>query len=249
MFRRSGGFGGLLIAFASLNPGRAWRLVVLEAAFQVFAVAEVYLTLALLTPQHAAWSSALVLETVSRAVTIMFKMLPMRLGVDEVGAAVFATRLGLGSATGITLALVRRMRLLFWSAVGILFVLMRSAERRNATSGPALRQRPVPWLLSRGMTILKRSSSTALLLAFLHAQAAAAQSPAGIVSGTVSLPAPDGQPAVVPGVTLTLTCAGMEPRSDISNDVGQFRFAHVPAGDCAVVAELQDSGPFRRPLP
>src|SRR6202030_1718632 len=95
--------------------------------------AEVYLTLALITPQHVAWSSALVLETVSRAVTIMFKMLPMRLGVDEAGAAVFADRLGLGSATGITLALVRRMRTLCWIAVGILFVLTRSTWRSGAS--------------------------------------------------------------------------------------------------------------------
>src|ERR1700676_5441214 len=130
--------GGPVLRFASLNPGRAWRLVILEAAFQLFAVAEVYLTLALITPQHVAWSSALVLETVNRAVTIMFKMLPMRLGVDEAGAAVFADRLGLGSGTGITLALVRRMRLLCWSAVGIVFVLMRSIRRSAATAAVAI---------------------------------------------------------------------------------------------------------------
>jgi hypothetical protein len=126
--------GDPVLRFAFRNPGRAWRLVVLEAAFQLFAVAEVYLTLALITPQHVAWTSALVLETVSRAVTILFKMLPMRLGVDEAGAAVFADRLGLGSATGITLALVRRMRVLCWSAVGILFVLTRSTWRSAASA-------------------------------------------------------------------------------------------------------------------
>jgi hypothetical protein len=130
--------GDPVLRFASLNPGRAWRLGVLEASFQLFAVAEVYLTLALITPQHVAWSSALVLETVSRALTIIFKMLPMRLGVDEAGAAVFADRLGLGSATGITLALVRRMRLLFWSAVGIVFVLMRSTKRSAALTAVAI---------------------------------------------------------------------------------------------------------------
>lgn len=118
--------GDPVLRFAVLDPGRAGRLVVLEAAFQLFAVAEVYVTLALITPQHVAWSSALALETVNRAVTILFKMLPMRLGVDEAGAGVLADRLGLGSATGITLALVRRMRVLCWSAVGILFVLTRS---------------------------------------------------------------------------------------------------------------------------
>jgi len=115
-----------------VNPRRAWRLLVLEVTFQLFAVVEVYVTLALITPQHVAWSSALLLETVSRAITIVFKMLPMRLGVDEAGAAVFADRLGLGPATGITLALVRRMRLLCWSAVGIVFVLMRLTRRSAA---------------------------------------------------------------------------------------------------------------------
>jgi hypothetical protein len=124
--------GDPMLRFASLNPGRTRRLVVLEAAFQLLAVAEVYVALALITPHHAAWSSALVLETVSRAVTVMFKMLPMRLGVDEAGSAVFADRLGLGSATGITLALVRRTRLLFWTAVGLVFVLMRSTRRSAA---------------------------------------------------------------------------------------------------------------------
>jgi hypothetical protein len=103
----------------------------------------VYLTLSLIMPRHiawssAAWSAALGLETVSRAVTIMFKMLPMRLGVDEAGAAVFADRLGLGSATGITLALVRRMRLLCWSAVGIVFVLMRSTRQSAAPAAVAI---------------------------------------------------------------------------------------------------------------
>ena len=98
------------------------------------------------------------------------------------------------------------------------------------------------------MRILRRSCSTALFLAFLHGQAAAAQSPAGIISGTVSLPAPDGQPAVVPGVTVSLTCAGMEPRSDVSNELGQFRFADVPAGACSVVAELEGFQSVVKPI-
>jgi hypothetical protein len=130
--------GDPLLRFASRHPGRAWRLVVLEAAFQVFAVGEGYLTLVLISPQHVTWRSALALETVSRAVTIVFKMLPMRLGVDEAGAAVFADRLGLGSATGITLALVRRMRVLCWTAIGIVFVVMRSARRSAAPAALAI---------------------------------------------------------------------------------------------------------------
>jgi hypothetical protein len=40
-------------------------------------------------------------------------------------------------------------------------------------------------------------------------------------------------------VTLTLTCAGLEPRVDVSSESGQFRFADVAPGDCSIVAELQ----------
>ena len=47
-------------------------------------------------------------------------------------------RLGLGAATGITLALVRRRRLLCWSAVGIVFVLMRSIRRSAAPDAVAI---------------------------------------------------------------------------------------------------------------
>ena len=89
------------------------------------------------------------------------------------------------------------------------------------------------------MRIPRGTCYIAFLLAFLQAQGAAAQSPAGIVTGTVSLPEPDGQPVMVPGVTLSLMCAGTEPRTDTSTELGQFRFADVPAGACSVVAELQ----------
>ncbi len=90
------------------------------------------------------------------------------------------------------------------------------------------------------MRILTRICWMAFLLASLHVVGATAQTPAGTVSGTVSLPSPDGQPVVVPGVTLTLTCAGTEPRIEVSSETGQFLFADVPVGDCSIIAELQD---------
>jgi hypothetical protein len=83
--------------------------------------------------------------------------------------------------------------------------------------------------------------SLSLLVAFIcgAGSLAAAQATRSIVAGTVSVPAPDGQPFVVPGVTLTLTCVSGEPTTEISNERGEFRFVDVPAGACALVAELQ----------
>jgi hypothetical protein len=67
--------------------------------------------------------SALLLETMNRGVTIVFKMLPLRVGVDEAAAALVTTRLSLGSATGVMLALVRKLRMLFWAALGLASIL------------------------------------------------------------------------------------------------------------------------------
>jgi Carboxypeptidase regulatory-like domain/TonB dependent receptor len=81
----------------------------------------------------------------------------------------------------------------------------------------------------------------ALLIASMlgAASSAAAQVPTAAVAGVVSVPAPDGQPFVVPGVTLTLTCGGGAPKIEVSNERGEFRFIDVPAGACALAAELQ----------
>ena len=98
------------------------------------------------------------------------------------------------------------------------------------------------------MRILGRACRTAFLLILLHAHGAIAQSSTGIVAGTVSLPEPDGQPVVVPGVTLSLTCAGVEPRNETSNELGQFRFTDVPAGACSLVAELQGFKSVTKPV-
>jgi hypothetical protein len=89
------------------------------------------------------------------------------------------------------------------------------------------------------MTSLSRIFQSALLIAALTATPAIAQSQNGVVSGTVSLPTPDGQAVVVPGVTVTLTCGGGESRNEVSDEQGRIQFSDVPAGSCSIVAELQ----------
>jgi hypothetical protein len=115
--------------FRSRHPERVWPLIALEAACQICAIAEVYVTLALISPLRPTLASALVLETVNRVVTVVFQILPMRVGVDESSAALSAGGLDLGAATGVSLALVRKLRLLFWSTVGIVLLLVPASDR------------------------------------------------------------------------------------------------------------------------
>jgi hypothetical protein len=50
---------------------------------------------------------------------------PMRLGVDEAGTEILTAVLGYPSATGVTLAIVRKMRVLFWTGIGLLLLARR----------------------------------------------------------------------------------------------------------------------------
>jgi hypothetical protein len=124
----------VVFGFAFRHPEHLRAIIACEIAYQVCAVAEVYVTLLLVSPLPPTLASAVVLETVSRVITMLFKMVPMRVGVDEVSSSLFAGRLDLGASTGLTLALVRKLRLLVWSAIGLALL----AQRRTvATAEPA----------------------------------------------------------------------------------------------------------------
>src|SRR5690606_35887366 len=92
-----------------------------EAAFHTAAVIEVFLILQLLPgARRATLLDAFVLETAGRLIVVAFKFVPYRLGVDEAGSAMVARALALDPATGVALALVRRLRILFWNFNGLL---------------------------------------------------------------------------------------------------------------------------------
>jgi hypothetical protein len=111
------------------EPMRASTIAALQAAYHALAIAETYIVLRLLNPAGATWTAAAAFELINRGVTIAFKMVPMRVGVDEAGAALMATHLAIGSATGVMLALVRKLRVLCWTAVGLLAIALRAFRR------------------------------------------------------------------------------------------------------------------------
>jgi hypothetical protein len=98
---------------------RTVRVLGWEAAFHIVAVAEVWLILRLLTGGGATFVEAFLMETAGRFVTVAFKFIPYRLGVDELGSGTVAQLLGLGPTVGVTLALVRRLRILAINAAGL----------------------------------------------------------------------------------------------------------------------------------
>lgn len=113
---------------ARRDGGRLAIVIAAEATFHVLSFLEVWYVLWLLTGESLALQ-AFVLDTFSRIVNVVFKVIPLRLGVDESVSSTVAQAIALTSAVGLTLALVRKGRMLVWSAVGVaLFV------RRGLTS-------------------------------------------------------------------------------------------------------------------
>jgi hypothetical protein len=119
-----------VLRFSRAHPKRVLLIVLHDAAFHAAAVAEVYLTLLLVSSVPPTLFSAFVLETVDRVVTVAFKFVPMRMGVDETGSGFASGLLDLGVASGVTIALVRKARVICWTAVGVLFLVRRGLERR-----------------------------------------------------------------------------------------------------------------------
>lgn len=112
--------------FVSRRPSLPLPLLLLEFGYHAAGVAEVYLTVALISDALGpTLLTAFLLESMNRLINVAFKFVPLRLGVDEAGTGLLAQILGYGSAVGVTLALVRKVRMLVWTGVGVAFLASR----------------------------------------------------------------------------------------------------------------------------
>ena len=119
-----------IYSFASRYPGRVLAASAGEVGFHALGVAEVYLTLWLLSGSPPSLVTSFLFETANRLLTVVFKFVPLRIGVDEAGTAAFATIIGVPAKTGLSLAIVRKVRVLFWAAAGGV-LLVRAGTRRT----------------------------------------------------------------------------------------------------------------------
>jgi hypothetical protein len=128
----------LIYGFAGRNPGRVAGLLLLELLFHLLGIVEIWITLGLLAGSAApTLLSTFVLESVNRTIMVVFKFVPLRLGVDELGTELLTRTIGLPAGIGVTMAVVRKARMIVWSAVGVGFLVRRGfrADTREA-GGP-----------------------------------------------------------------------------------------------------------------
>jgi hypothetical protein len=86
-------------------------------------VLEVYVTLLwLLGDRSPTIVQSVIFEALNRVITVVFKFVPFRVGVDEASAGALAPVLSVNPAAGVALAVVRKVRNLFWAAIGLALV-------------------------------------------------------------------------------------------------------------------------------
>ena len=114
-----------ILNFASTHQGVVLPILGLELSYHAAGVLEIWYALTAITGSAPSLLTAFVLEYVNRTITVAFQFVPMWLGVDEAGTGVVTATLGMGPAVGVTLAIVRKARVVAWTAIGITLLLRR----------------------------------------------------------------------------------------------------------------------------
>lgn len=124
-------FENLIYGYYRRYPKRFAPILLLQTLFHALGVIEVLFVLSKIAPQIPNLSTAFYLESISRLITVVFKLVPFVIGVDEAGAEFVVKTLALGAGIGVTLAIVRKARIMFWATVGILLIVKRGLTLRD----------------------------------------------------------------------------------------------------------------------
>jgi hypothetical protein len=114
-----------IYTFASRRGLLMVPIVGAEVLFHALGVLEAYITLWWLLGAQPQLLIAFILEAAGRLLTVVFKFVPLQMGVSEAGTAFLTGVLGLGPTLGTTLGLVRKVRMICWTAAGTLLLVRR----------------------------------------------------------------------------------------------------------------------------
>ena len=119
----------------------------LEMSFHALAVTEAFVVLSVIGARAPTLVEVFVFEAANRFVNIVFKVVPLRIGVDQAGAAAVATLLGFGETTGVTLATTRTARMVVWMAAGMAALARRGLSPRRLAA--ETQETPVVAIMAR----------------------------------------------------------------------------------------------------
>lgn len=123
-----------LFDFHHDKPKAFWTSFSLNLACQCLAVVEVCLVLWLIGV-NLSFFGALVIEALTKLVNAVGNCNPGNIGTYEGGNMLIGKMFGLSSASGLALAVARRLRALFWAAVGAICLVLLTRPRRRRSFG------------------------------------------------------------------------------------------------------------------
>ncbi|MFN2491876.1 MAG: lysylphosphatidylglycerol synthase domain-containing protein [Pyrinomonadaceae bacterium] len=123
-----------IYGFYGRNRDRLALILALELCFHLAGALEIYVSLWFISDIVApTLLTAFILESVNRVIIVAFKFIPFRLGIDEAGTGMLAKALGFTQAIGVTLAIVRKARDIFWTAIGVALIVRRGLTLSGLT--------------------------------------------------------------------------------------------------------------------
>jgi hypothetical protein len=141
-----------IYGFYARNRRRLLPILALEFLFHLLGVAEAYATLWLMGGATPTVFAAFLFESVNRVITMVFKFVPLRAGVDEAGTGALGRVLGFGVDAGVALAIVRKARSIFWMSVGVGLLAARGLSLRAVTEEGSSLGPPEPEREDRALT-------------------------------------------------------------------------------------------------
>lgn len=127
-------FENLIYGFYRRNGRKFLPVILLETIFHACGILEVWFILQAISDVAPTILTAFLLESINRAILIVFKLVPFLLGVDEAGASFITEALAIGAGVGVTLAIIRKGRVLFWTMLGMLLVARSGLSWREITA-------------------------------------------------------------------------------------------------------------------
>ena len=120
-----------LLSFRDEAPAAFWATLIFNLLWHMLAVLEVYIILRFMGARVAI-GGAFIVEALTKVINLVGALNPGNVGTYEGGNMLIAKIFGVTGTAGLTLALCRRARTVFWAGVGaICMIAMKRAEARS----------------------------------------------------------------------------------------------------------------------
>jgi uncharacterized protein (TIRG00374 family) len=122
-----------LLSFHDQAPSAFWATLMLNLLWHLLAVLEVYVILTFMGAKIAV-GGAFVVEGLTKIINLVGALNPGNFGTYEGGNMLIAKLFGVTGAAGLTLALCRRVRTIFWAGVGAMCMILMKRTHENQRS-------------------------------------------------------------------------------------------------------------------